>query len=363
MVDTDNRKTAATALKEVVASHLTRLKTHPTTLRSLLSDFAPQLNCERFILCAPLELPRFFTAVQAGGVAQKDIDSLRQELVSHLGFDAATAAWCAQAWQQAFGLSERDSVETQFNCPNCIFPGRAEIYWANRRALCPQCNSQVSFSQSLIPSLHQQGWKKKRTTGKTWSLIGTVEATSELKSLIHSVASNDSLSDEQISDTLGLDNICRYLRPQIAKLIEHYDCRPVEQHKYHLVRAIAHAILGPPLECSCEALQFSGERWGLGSSDYIAYTNGYSGKDLIAVVFGATSIGYEKNEEVWSMPYSALKNLEVSNGARVFELQLGIRRTISVEGTGVTRRDLWKAISAVADMSDYLDRTFTPGAK
>ncbi len=309
MIDPENRKRAATALIALIGQQNDRLRDRPAYLKGMLNDAVPDLMHERFHLCAALESPRFVSAFSMGTVNSFQLDSLQQELVTDFQFEPSTAQWCADVWRLALNVPVRQSISTTFACPNCMLPGEAELYWANQRVVCPQCNSQILFSESLFPTIQREGWKRKRLSGGQWALAGSLEKAGQLRSYIRSLLMNEDLRTHDVAEAIGLDDICKALEPNVIERLHRSKAEPNSVYRFGIVRAIVNAMLRPPKDEDVDNFISAVGITGISHSNSMCILNKLKLSEPHGIIFSAEQLYYVLGNCQWNLEYDDIVKL------------------------------------------------------
>lgn len=333
---------AMAALCLVVQTHREELRQSPSRIRAFMNDRVPELSFERFMLTSVLESPRFFSALRGMYVQRMDLDALEQELREELGFDKTTASWIVECWGAALQCPPSIRNDREFACPSCQKLGTAQPYWAEKAVICPQCNSRLRFSRSLVPTLTRPGWKQKRVESDDWQLINHEGSSrGSVKHQILKILGDDRLSQIEIAETIGLDDIVQALRMPAFVALDHVRIQHKGLIRSILVESILRAYFpdgelrfAPELPAKLTELMRKDR--SIIQDDVIGALAAIDGSQWL--VFSTGAIHVINPESSWSLSYENIASQDMQLPSDVTAIVFAGARSLSVRGFGVSRR-------------------------
>jgi hypothetical protein len=366
------RQQAQSALSKIVSGHLADIRRSPDFLKNLLNDYSPETPHERFMLVSAVECRRFRSVLKNGTPSAFDLQMLQQELEAGLCFSVEAAQWISDSWRLALNILNEPRLSGSFECPHCHNSGVAERYWTNQRMICPFCNSQLKFSNELKPSVFRSGWKVKRNAGGDWTMFGANAKadTPQLNKRIWDFLNDERFDSEQVADAIGLRQIVSSLSHSTEQILNELGRSRTREDFGPMVKAILKANIS---ETNIHLAPNIPEQFLLHLGEVLTVENPSSVIGILsrmenqasscAFVFSCNRLWCCQDGQFWSVPFREIKNLGVKLEASITDLRIGDRRVMSVQGTGIPRRDLGRAIQMLADCSLEYDLADSKEAK
>lgn len=358
-----DREKARTALSTIVTSHQRELQRDPGRLRYLLNDYLPELPAVRFLTAAPIDIPWFRRMLMVRSENPSVVDRLRLDLEHIMGLQDEVSEWISDVWREAIDLPLPPRTFVDFDCPVCNQEGVAHLYWSQRKAVCPCCNTQLLFDTNLRPTIARKGWKVKRQAGGDWQLVGSSgqSRSASLRDCIWDFINSDKISNYQIANEIGLRDILSILAEPASQIMSESSRGIGTTEHRRLVQSILYGITGhcgmhfaPTIpENRLTALTMRLPNWH--AEETIAMI---STQDQIfearGVLFKEDCLGYSSPATAWTLPYVSIHDLGVDYDEHSIKtIRIGSSRLISVDGLGIPRHEMKRLVKALGAASEH----------
>ncbi len=354
---------AREALVRVVASYHDKIRNDPRCINNLLNDICPEQKDERFKLSSVLELNSFRAKLGNMSVQEYDLERLKYALVDQLGFGPLTSEWVADSWGIALKIYKPNDLNYEFSCPNCFEQGIAGRHWRRRTLICPRCKSIIEFSNELEPSIVKIGWKKKRATDGIWLFVekNKIAATKVSKTLaenVYNLVVDETLSSGEKAERIDLVSIVAYLTEETASVLKELRIQQTFAGMEFVIRGILkgafrqgeiHLFPDLPTDrldalgiCLPVEIVNRDQVIGLIGTAHVC-------EPQTALIFGKEHFVFVGEFGKGWIAYQDLNSVPITMEGLATSFKIGLERTVSVRGLGISRRAVVKVLNTISE--------------